>query len=122
MILWFMYVLCFRVDMVSTEEKRLLLNDPDVLVNRLNRVESILAILNATVKQQSTENQQMAVTIQQQNNMIQQQQTSIQKLQATNQQQQTSTLQQQTLIQQHEQTIKQLQGSFSRTQSKIFVS
>ncbi|VDI12477.1 Hypothetical predicted protein, partial [Mytilus galloprovincialis] len=87
----------YKVNLVTTEEKRLLLNDPDVLVNRLNRVESVLAILNATVKQLTTDNKQQAVTIQQQENMIQQQQISIQ--------------QQQTLTQQQEQTIKLMQSS-----------
>lgn len=33
--------------------KRLLLNDPDVINDRLNRMENMLSILNTTVKQQS---------------------------------------------------------------------
>ncbi|CAC5406469.1 unnamed protein product [Mytilus coruscus] len=91
------------VNLVTTEEKRLLFNDPDVLVNRLNRVENIVAILNATVRQLTTKNQQQAVTIQQQENMILQQQTSIQ--------------QQYTLNQQQEQTIKLLQSSANSIKS-----
>ncbi|XP_063414844.1 short-chain collagen C4-like [Mytilus trossulus] len=35
------------------DEKRLLLNDPDVINDRLNRMENMLSILNNTVKQQS---------------------------------------------------------------------
>ncbi|VDI29571.1 Hypothetical predicted protein [Mytilus galloprovincialis] len=65
MILWLVYVLCFRVNIVQTEDKRLLLNDPDVLVNRLNRLESVVAVLNNTVVQLKTENQQQEQTIQQ---------------------------------------------------------
>ncbi|CAG2187045.1 unnamed protein product [Mytilus edulis] len=44
--------------------KRLLLNDPDVVQDRLNRMENMLVILNNTVKQQTTTNQQQATTIQ----------------------------------------------------------
>ncbi|XP_071124087.1 TBC1 domain family member 5 homolog A-like [Mytilus edulis] len=122
------------VHLITSEEKRLLLNDPDVLVNRLNRVENIVAILNATVKRLSTENQQQTLTIQQQEKTIQQhqistlqqqawitqqntsnqqQQASIQQHQALIQQQQTTIQQQQTINQQQEQTIKQLQSSFN---------
>ncbi|VDI47796.1 Hypothetical predicted protein [Mytilus galloprovincialis] len=125
------------VNMVTLEEKRFLINDQDILIDRLNRVENIVAILNATVKQLSTENQQQGLTIQQQEKTIQQQQTSILEHQTSIQQQKTLTQQQQslinqqqisiyqqqtsnqhqqTLIQQHEQTIKQLQGSFSSSQ------
>ncbi|XP_076070768.1 uncharacterized protein LOC143042369 [Mytilus galloprovincialis] len=124
------FFLCFKVNMVKLEEKRLLLDDQDILINRLNRVENIVAILNATVKQLSIENQQQTLTIQQQEKTIQQHQTSIQQQKTLTQQQQslinqqqisiyqqqTSNQHQQTLIQQHEQTIKQLQGSFSSSQ------
>ncbi|VDH99288.1 Hypothetical predicted protein, partial [Mytilus galloprovincialis] len=129
------------VNLVTTEEKRLLLNDPDVLVNRLNRVENIVATLNATVKRLSTENQQQTLTIQQQEKTIQQhqistlqqqawitqqntsnqqQQASIEQQQALIQQQQTTIQQQQTINQQQEQTIKQLQSSFNSIPSKTF--
>ncbi|XP_071126811.1 uncharacterized protein [Mytilus edulis] len=104
MIVWLIYFLCFKVNLVTTEEKRLLLNDQDVLVNRLNRLESVMAVLNATVKQLTTDNLQQAVTIQKQENMIQQQQTSIQ--------------QQQTLTQQQEQTIKLMQSSENSIKSR----
>ncbi|CAG2198484.1 unnamed protein product [Mytilus edulis] len=113
------------VNLVTTEEKRLLLNDPDLLVNRLNHVENVVAILNATVRQLTTENNQQAVTNQQQEKTIQEQQSSIQQQQMSIQQQNTSIQQHQTLIQQHqvlikqhEQTIKQLQGSIISIQSK----
>ncbi|VDI12476.1 Hypothetical predicted protein [Mytilus galloprovincialis] len=83
------------VNQVTIEEKRLLLNDPDVLVNRQNHVENIVAMLNATVRQLTTENKQHVVTNQRQEKPIQQQQFSIK------QQQNTSIQQHQTLIQQH---------------------
>ncbi|XP_071124083.1 short-chain collagen C4-like [Mytilus edulis] len=117
-VLCLIFFLCFKVNLVTTEEKRLLLNDPDVLVNRLNNVENIVAILNATVRQLTTENKQQAATNQQQEKTIQLQQSSIQQQQMSIQQQNTSiqrhqTLiqQQQVLIKQQEQTVKQLQGS-----------
>ncbi|CAG2246629.1 unnamed protein product [Mytilus edulis] len=71
------------VYLVTTEEKRLLLNDPDVLVNRLNRLESVLAVLNSTVQQISTENQQQSITIQQQQISNQHQEHTIKQLQDT---------------------------------------
>ncbi|VDH99287.1 Hypothetical predicted protein [Mytilus galloprovincialis] len=83
MILWLIYFLCFKVDLVTTEEKRLLLNDPDVMNNRLNRMESVVAILNATVKQLTSQNHQLILTNQQQDIIIQQQQTSIQQQEQT---------------------------------------
>ncbi|CAC5406424.1 unnamed protein product [Mytilus coruscus] len=92
------------VNLVTTEEKRLLLNDPDVLINRLNRVENIVAILNARVRQLTTENKQQALTIQQQGKNHQQQQTSNQQQLILIQQQTTSLQQQQTLIQ-NQQTL-----------------
>ncbi|XP_076070769.1 uncharacterized protein LOC143042370 [Mytilus galloprovincialis] len=120
MIIWLIYFFCFSVNLVTTEEKRILLNDPDVLVNRLNRVENIVAILNATVKQLSTENQQQTLTILQQEKTIQQLQISTLQQQAlitrhniSNQEQQALIQQQQTINQQQEQTIKQLQSSFN---------
>ncbi|VDH96285.1 Hypothetical predicted protein [Mytilus galloprovincialis] len=86
------YPLTCVVDLVTTEEKRLLLNDLDVMNNRLNRMEGVVAILNATVRQLTSENHQQLLTNQQQDIVIQQQQTS---------------------IQQQEQTIKLLQNSFN---------
>ncbi|CAC5406467.1 unnamed protein product [Mytilus coruscus] len=101
------YPLTCVVNTVKTNEKRLLLNDPDVLVNRLNRVESIVSILNATVKQLSTENQQQMLTIQQREKTINQQQTSIHQKQTSIQQHNTSIQQQQAFIQQQLVEIQQ---------------
>ena len=42
----------------DNDVKRLLLNDPDVIAERLTRLEGTVAILDATVKQLTTENQQ----------------------------------------------------------------
>lgn len=122
MIVLLIYFLCFKVNLVTTEEKRLLLNDPDVLIDRLNHVENIVAILNATARQCTTENKQQAITNQQQEKAIQQQQFLIQQHQMSTQQQNTSIQQQKTLIQQHEQTVKQLQGSIIRIQSESLLS
>jgi hypothetical protein len=57
----------------SNDSKRLLLNDPTIFQDRLNRMESMLTILQNTVKQQT-------VTIQQQDSKIQQQADAISKL------------------------------------------
>lgn len=81
MILWLVYVFCFRVNIVHTEDKRLLLNDPDVLVNRLNRMESVMTVLNSTVVQLKTESQQQAFTVQKQEQTIQQLQNSLNNVQ-----------------------------------------
>lgn len=62
---WLLYFLCIKVSLITTEEKRLLLNDPDVLVNRMNRLESIVAVLNSTVQQQSITIQKQEKTIKQ---------------------------------------------------------
>ncbi|VDI47798.1 Hypothetical predicted protein [Mytilus galloprovincialis] len=68
---------------VLAEEKRLLLNDPDVLVNRLNRLENVMVVLNSTVLQQSITIQQQSLTIQQQQTSIHQQELTIKQLQDT---------------------------------------
>ncbi|XP_076070771.1 uncharacterized protein LOC143042372 [Mytilus galloprovincialis] len=81
MILLLIYFLCVRGNIVYTEDKRLLLNDPDVLVNRLNRLESVVTVLNSTVVQLKTENQQQASTIIQQEKTIQQLQSSLNSVQ-----------------------------------------
>ncbi|XP_063414615.1 uncharacterized protein LOC134696631 [Mytilus trossulus] len=65
MIAWLIYFLFIKVYLVTTEDKRLLLNDPDVLVNRLNRLESVVAVLNNTVQQQSITIQKQEKTIKQ---------------------------------------------------------
>jgi hypothetical protein len=73
----FMFLLCSGLIGVSdgTDSKRLLLNDPTIFQDRLNRMESMLAVLNNTVNQQ-------AVTMQQQNSKIQQQAAEIKQLQS----------------------------------------
>lgn len=73
------FMIFFVVTFYVTGEKdvkRLLLNDPDVVNDRLNRMENMLVILNNTVKQQSQ-------TIQQQATTIQLQQAEIRVLQST---------------------------------------
>jgi hypothetical protein len=71
----FMFLLCSGLISVSdgNDSKRLLLNDPTIFQDRLNRMESMLTILQNTVKQQT-------VTIQQQDSKIQQQADAISKL------------------------------------------
>lgn len=63
--------------------KRLLLNDPDVVQDRLNRMENMLVRLNNTVKQQSLAIQQQATINQQQATTIQLQQSEIKQLQSS---------------------------------------
>lgn len=82
--------LCFILFNVVTvyvtgenDVKRLLLNDPDVVQDRFNRMENMLAMLNSTVKQLSLSTLQQATTIQQQGTTIQQQQTEIRQLRST---------------------------------------
>jgi hypothetical protein len=60
-----MFLLCSGLISVSggNDSKRLLLNDPTIFQDRLNRMESMLTILQNTVKQQT-------VTIQQQDSKI----------------------------------------------------
>ncbi|CAC5409099.1 unnamed protein product [Mytilus coruscus] len=71
------------------DEKRLLLNSPDVVQDRLNRMENQLATLNNAVQQQSQTIQQQALTVQQQGTIIQQQGTTIQQQSKTIQLQHT---------------------------------
>jgi multidrug resistance efflux pump len=70
-----MFLLCSGLISVSdgNDSKRLLLNDPTIFQDRLNRMESMLTILQNTVKQQ-------AITIQQQDSKIQQQADAISKI------------------------------------------
>ena len=72
-----LFLLCSGLFGVSdgTDSKRLLLNDPTIFQDRLNRMESMLAMLNNTVKQQ-------AITIQQQDSKNQQQAAEIKQLQS----------------------------------------
>jgi septal ring factor EnvC (AmiA/AmiB activator) len=64
----FMFLLCSGLISVSecTDSKRLLLNDPNIFQDRLNRIESMLTILQNTVKQQDSKNQQLELIIKQQ--------------------------------------------------------
>lgn len=73
---------CVITSYVSGEKdvKRLLLINPDVGQDRLNRLENQLATLNNAVQQQSQTIQQQALTVQQQGTVIQQQGTTIQQL------------------------------------------
>lgn len=95
--------------------KRLLLNDPDVVNDRLNRMENMLAILNKTVKQQSLSIQQQVTINQQQATTIQQQAASLQQHSTTIQQQASSIQQQATTIQLQRTEIRQLQSTQGNT-------
>ena len=66
----------------GTDSKRLLLNDPNIFQDRLNRMESMWAILNNTVNQQAVTIQQQDSKMQQQERLIQQQTTEIKQLQS----------------------------------------
>ena len=66
----------------GTDSKRLLLNDPTIFQDRLNRMESMLTILNNTVKQQAITIQQQDSKHQQQDLKIQQQVAKIKQLQS----------------------------------------
>lgn len=56
----------------------MLLNDPDVINNRLIRLEGIVSMLNASLQQVTTENQKQEQENQRQNQEIQQQRLTIQ--------------------------------------------
>ncbi|XP_071128141.1 uncharacterized protein [Mytilus edulis] len=104
------FMIFFVVTFYVTGEKdvkRLLLNDPDVVNDRLNRMENMLVILNNTVKQQSQSILKQATTIKQQATTIQQHDTTIQQQGATIHQQSTSIQQQGATIQQQGTTIHQ---------------
>jgi uncharacterized protein (DUF3084 family) len=96
-----MFLLCSGLICVSdgTDSKRLLLNDPTIFQDRLNRMESMLVVLNNTVNQQAVTMQRQDSKHQQQNSKIQQQDSKIQ--------------QQERLIQQQAVEIKQLQSFVS---------
>jgi hypothetical protein len=61
----FMFLLCFGLICISygTDSKRLLLNDPNIFQDRLNRMESMLTLLQITVKQQAMTIKQEAAAI-----------------------------------------------------------
>jgi hypothetical protein len=96
-----LFLLCSGLIGVSdgNDSKRLLLNDPTIFQDRLNRMESVLTVLQNTVKQQT-------VTMQQQDSKHQQQDSK-------NQQQDSKMQQQELIIQQQATEIKQLQSFMS---------
>ena len=61
----FMFLLCSGLISVSdgNDSKRLLLNDPTIFQDRLNRMESMLTLLQITVKQQAMTIKQQAAAI-----------------------------------------------------------
>lgn len=63
----------------SSNSKRLLLNDPDVINNRLIRLEGIVSMLNTSLQLVTTENHRQEQEIQRQSQEIQQQRLTIQK-------------------------------------------
>ena len=97
----------------GTDSKRLLLNDPTIFQDRLNRLESMLAILNNTVNQQAVTMQRQDSKHQQQNSKIQQQDLKIQQQESKIQQQDSKIQQQERLIQQQAAEIKKLQSFVS---------
>ena len=103
-----LFFLCSGLIGVSdgTNSKRLLLNDPTIFQDRLNRMESMLAILKNTVNKQ-------AVTMQRQDSKHQQQNSKIQQQDSKIQQQDSKIQQQERLIQHQETEIKQLQSFMS---------
>ena len=103
-----LFLFCFGLICASdgTDSKRLLLNDPTIFQDRLNRLESMLAILSNTVNQQ-------AVTMQRQDSKHQQQDSKIQQQESKIQQQGSKIQQQERLIQQQAAEIKQLQSFVS---------
>ena len=80
----------------GTDSKRLLLNDPTIFQDHLNRMESMLTVLQNTVEQQT-------VTIQQQDSKIQQQESKHQQLEH--------------IIQQHPAAISKLKSFTSSSNS-----
>jgi len=86
-----LFLLCSELIGVSdgNDSKRLLLNDPTIFQDRLNRMESVLTVLQNTVKQQTvtmqqqdSKNQKQDSKMQQQELIIQQQATEIKLLQS----------------------------------------
>ena len=63
----------------STNSKRPLLNDPNIFQDRLNRMESVLTVLQNTVKQQTVTMQQQDSKNQKQDSKMQQQELIIQQ-------------------------------------------
>ena len=87
----------------GTDSKRLLLNDPTIFQDHLNRMESMLTVLQNTVEQQT-------VTIQQQDSKIQQQEL-------INKQQESKHQQLELIIQQQAAAISKLKSFTSSSNS-----
>ena len=87
----------------GTDSKRLLLNDPTIFQDHLNRMESMLTVLQNTVEQQT-------VTIQQQDSKIQQQEL-------INKQQESKHQQLELIIQQQAAAISKLESFTSSSNS-----
>ncbi|XP_063416064.1 short-chain collagen C4-like [Mytilus trossulus] len=105
------FIICSNLYQFCTSSninsKRLLLNDPDVINNRLIRLEGIVSMLNASLQQVTTENQKQEQENQQQNQEIHRQNQEILR--------QNQDIQQQRLtIQTQDKSIQQLS---SNTQS-----
>jgi TolA-binding protein len=94
----------------GTDSKRLLLNDPTIFQDNLNRMESMLTVLQNTVKQQT-------VTIQQQDSKIQQQELINKQQELINKQQESKHQQQESKHQQLELIIQQQAAAISKLKS-----
>ena len=79
-----LFLFCSELIGVSdgTDSKRLLLNDPTIFQDHLNRMESMLTVLQNTVQQQTVTIQQQDSKMQQQERLIQQQAAEIKQLQS----------------------------------------
>ena len=100
-----LFLFCSELIGVSdgTDSKRLLLNDPTIFQDHLNRMESMLTVLQNTVQQQT-------VTIQQQDSKIQQQEL-------INKQQESKHQQLELIIQQQAAAISKLKSFTSSSNS-----
>lgn len=64
------FLVLFQILHWTIAEKRLLLNDPSVITDQLARLESYVAYLNTTVKQQAETIENQKTTVQDQANQI----------------------------------------------------
>ena len=94
----------------GTDSKRLLLNDPTIFQDHLNRMESMLTVLQNTVEQQT-------VTIQQQELINKQQESKHQQLELIIQQQASKHQQLELIIQQQAPAISKLKSFTSSSNS-----
>ena len=107
-----LFLFCFELIGVSdgTDSKRLLLNDPTIFQDHLNRMESMLTVLQNTVEQQT-------VTIQQQDSKIQQQELINKQQESKHQQQESKHQQLELIIQQQAAAISKLKSFTSSSNS-----